>query len=112
MKAERETVEETEIKPRIKLRYHTKSYKMRILHAYDNCTKAGEKGELLRKEGLYTSSITDWRRQLLRDSRDQKVRHYLELENQRLQKELEISRKVIEVQKKILEISELGIKEQ
>lgn len=38
-------------------------YKLAILAEYDRCSEPGEKGALLRREGLYSSIITDWRRQ-------------------------------------------------
>jgi transposase-like protein len=38
-------------------------YKLSILAEYDRCSEPGEKGALLRREGLYSSIITDWRRQ-------------------------------------------------
>lgn len=38
-------------------------YKLTILAEYDRCSEAGEKGAILRREGLYSSLITDWRRQ-------------------------------------------------
>jgi transposase-like protein len=38
-------------------------YKLAILAEYDACTESGEKGAILRREGLYSSIITDWRRQ-------------------------------------------------
>jgi transposase-like protein len=38
-------------------------YKLSILADYDRCSESGEKGALLRREGLYSSIITDWRRQ-------------------------------------------------
>src|SRR3984957_387489 len=38
-------------------------YKLAILAEYDGCSESGEKGALLRREGLYSSLITDWRRQ-------------------------------------------------
>jgi transposase-like protein len=38
-------------------------YKLSILAEYDRCSESGEKGALLRREGLYSSIITDWRRQ-------------------------------------------------
>ena len=37
--------------------------KRRILSAADNCTEPGEIGALLRREGLYSSSLAKWRRQ-------------------------------------------------
>jgi transposase-like protein len=38
-------------------------YKLTILAEYDRCSESGEKGAILRREGLYSSLITDWRRQ-------------------------------------------------
>jgi transposase-like protein len=38
-------------------------YKLTILAEYDRCSESGEKGAILRREGLYPSLITDWRRQ-------------------------------------------------
>jgi len=38
-------------------------YKLSILAEYDGASETGEKGALLRREGLYSSLITDWRRQ-------------------------------------------------
>ncbi len=38
-------------------------YKLSILAEYDRCSEPGEKGAILRREGLYSSIITDWRRQ-------------------------------------------------
>lgn len=38
-------------------------YKLAILAEYDAATESGEKGAILRREGLYSSIITDWRRQ-------------------------------------------------
>jgi transposase-like protein len=37
-------------------------YKLAILEAYDSMTEPGAKGALLRKEGLYSSHIVEWRR--------------------------------------------------
>ena len=38
-------------------------YKLAILAEYDGASETGEKGAILRREGLYSSLITDWRRQ-------------------------------------------------
>lgn len=38
-------------------------YKLAILAEYDAASDSGEKGAILRREGLYSSLITDWRRQ-------------------------------------------------
>jgi transposase-like protein len=38
-------------------------YRLRIVEEADKCTKPGEVGQLLRREGLYSSQLTNWRRQ-------------------------------------------------
>ena len=38
-------------------------YKLAILAEYDGASNHGEKGAILRREGLYSSLLTDWRRQ-------------------------------------------------
>jgi transposase-like protein len=38
-------------------------YKLAVLAEYDACSESGEKGAILRREGLYSSIIADWRRQ-------------------------------------------------
>ncbi len=48
--------------PRPTRRRFTGEYKAAIVAEYDGCTNAGEKGALLRREGLYSSHITEWRR--------------------------------------------------
>ena len=107
-KAAKETaVEVKEKSPRRRL---TDSYKLKILMEYDSSTKQGEKGEILRREGLYTSTLTVWRRKLLQGEQGKQVQHSLQVENSRLRRDLEIAQKVIEVQKKILEISETSMK--
>ena len=37
------------------------AYKVRILEEAERCTEPGEVGRLLRREGLYSSSLTGWR---------------------------------------------------
>ncbi len=39
------------------------AYKRRVVREADRCTKPGEWGALLRREGLYSSSLRTWRRQ-------------------------------------------------
>jgi transposase len=89
-------------------------YKAQILEEYEQLDKAG-KGALLRREGLYTSLISEWRKQRDRgalealakpagrqpaDPRDREVAR-LRRENERLAGELERARQVIEVQGKL-----------
>jgi transposase-like protein len=46
---------------RPKRRTFTAAYKARILREYDEAAGPGERGALLRREGLYTSHISQWR---------------------------------------------------
>src|SRR5215213_6113167 len=48
--------------PKPRRRSFTAEYKMAILERYDACVGDGDKGALLRSEGLYTSHIVEWRR--------------------------------------------------
>jgi transposase len=43
-------------------RTFTAEYKLRIVEEYDACAGDGDKGALLRREGLYSSHIVEWRR--------------------------------------------------
>jgi transposase len=59
----REGVPDPELVEQAKRRSFTAEYKARILAEADACTRPGEVGELLRREGLYTSHLTYWRKQ-------------------------------------------------
>ena len=59
----REGVPDPELVEQAKRRSFTAEYKARILAEADACTQPGEIGELLRREGLYTSHLTYWRKQ-------------------------------------------------
>jgi transposase len=95
-------------------RRYSAKFKARILDEYERLDKAG-KGALLRREGLYTSLISEWRKQRDRGALDalakpagRPVADPLERENARLRREnerlatdLDKARKVIEVQGKL-----------
>jgi transposase-like protein len=112
-----------EVVPQAKRRQFSKAYKKRILEEYFACTEPGEKGALLRREGIYSSYITTWKRQLERDKLagsgankrgPKKDPHQEELEklkkeNERLRERLRQSELIIEVQKKISQI--LGVEQ-
>jgi transposase-like protein len=93
-------------------RRYTAAYKLRIVQEADACTQPGEIGALLRREGLYTSHLTYWRKQrdagALRelgrsrgrkpsDRREQRIAE-LERRLERSEAELAKARKVIEIQ--------------
>ena len=105
-------------------RRFTAEYKLRILHEADRCTASGQLGALLRREGLYSSLLSTWRRQrdegtlagLTPKRRGRKVHPDAPLiaENQRLTREtqrlaakLRQAETIIDIQKKLSEM--LGI---
>lgn len=113
--------EVAEKKPR---RRFTAKYKLRILHEADNCTEPGQLGALLRREGLYSSNLTTWRRQrekgilngLTPKKRGRKNKPKnpladqvarLEKENRKLRLKLKQAETIIDVQKKVSQM--LGI---
>jgi transposase len=56
-------VPDPELTLQAKRRKFTAKYKLEILEKADACTAPGEIGGLLRREGLYTSHLTYWRKQ-------------------------------------------------
>lgn len=48
-------------------RVYTAEYKARILDEIDRCRERGQVGEIMRREGLYSSLIDVWRKQRTRD---------------------------------------------
>jgi transposase-like protein len=105
-------------------RRFTAEYKLRILHEADRSTASGQLGALLRREGLYSSLLSTWRRQrdegtlagLTPKRRGRKANpdapliaenERLKRETQRLAAKLRQAETIIEVQKKLSEI--LGI---
>ena len=105
-------VPDPELMERARRRRFSSEYKLAILAETDGLTHAGEVGALLRREGLYSSHLSTWRR--LRDQgalealsrpRGRTKAEPLEIENAELRRrlmrteaELETARKVIEVQ--------------
>ena len=92
-------------------------YKVRTLAETDACTEMGQLGELLRCEGLYSSHLSNWRRQrdegvlagLTPKRRDRKSKpknlladenEHLRRENHRLKEKLRQAELIIDVQKK------------
>ena len=95
------------------------AYKLRILEEADRCTKPGELGLLLRREGLYSSHLAAWRRwrrrahpehpESQKPPTESQLRHEnarLQRENARLQLKLEHAEKLAALQKKFTEMLE------
>ncbi len=55
-------VQETEVTPKAKRRWFSAKEKLRILRLPGGSTQPGEGGAPLRREGLYSSHLTEWRR--------------------------------------------------
>src|SRR6266568_4775121 len=99
---------EPEVSERATRRVFSPQYKLRILEEYERRDRNG-RGALLRREGLYTSSISEWRRQREegalqglggtrgRPQADQREREVARLrqENARLVSDLSKARRVI-----------------
>ena len=107
-------------------RRFTVEYKARILAEADACTQPGALGELLRREGLYSSHLATWRRQRdegalagltpKRRGRKAKAKNplaeevaRLQRENGRLKEQLRQAELIIDVQKKVSEMLNLPL---
>jgi len=55
-------VPDPELVDKPKRRRFTAAYKLKIVREAEACTQPGEIGALLRREGLYSSLLTEWRR--------------------------------------------------
>lgn len=119
-------VPDPEVVPKAKRRMFSAKYKLRILEEANTCTEAGQVGALLRREGLYSSHLTTWRRQrdkgvlkgLSPQKRGRKRKDELEREvvrlqreNERLQASLEQAETIIDVQKKLSRLLGLATEE-
>jgi transposase len=110
-------------------RRFTVEYKTQILAEADACTELGMLGELLRREGLYSSHLTTWRRQrdegalagLTPKRRGRKAKPKnpladevarLQWENERLREKLRQAELIIDVQKKVSEMLNIPLKTQ
>ena len=111
---------EVDAKP--KRRRFTGAYKQRIIEECDAATELGEIGEILRREGLYSSHLSEWRKTRRREGvaglaakkRGRKPKSELTRENERLRRDLaraeERARRaelIVEAQKKLCAL--LGI---
>ena len=109
-------------------RQFTAQYRLRIVEEADRCTEPGEVGRLLRREGLYSSHLTAWRKarregslQGLRSKKrgakpaqrnplDGKVRE-LEAQVARLEKELHTAHTILDVQGKVAGLLGFSLKD-
>ena len=104
-----------EVVSKAKRRSFSAKEKLRIIKEIESC-KRGEGGEILRREGIYSSYIRDWRQQLNLDGlsgsrpgpkpKDKKDIKMIELEkrNRALERDLELTRALIDLQKKAFDL--------
>ena len=105
-----------EVVEKAQRRIYTAEYKLRILQETDTCSE-GQVGTILRREGLYSSHLTTWRRQrqagqlaaLTDNKRGRKLTpenpltaevERLRRENERLSQRLQQAEVMIDIQKK------------
>jgi len=121
-------IPDPEVREKAVRRRFTAEYKLRILKEADSCTEKGRIGALLRREGLYSSNLTTWQRQMEKGTLDalsprktgpkgkrpdpsaSRIAE-LERENERLKKKLRQAETIIEVQKKVSEILQIPLGE-
>lgn len=116
-----------EVPDRPQRRRFSRDYIIKILNETDKCQKHGEIGEILRREGLYSSQLSQWRKK--RESGDlsksrNKKKSELKIKNEslrkeneklirekmRLEKKLREAEFIIDFQKKISQILEIPLK--
>jgi transposase len=121
------TSSEVEVMAKPVRRRFTVEYKLGVLREVEGCKGRGELGALLRREGLYSSHLTQWRKQRERGERQglsrkrgpsPKQRHpltdkvkVLERENARLKLRAERAEGLVELQKKVSEILGIELKQ-
>lgn len=107
--------ENPEVTQKAARRRFTAEYKHRIALEAESCSQPGEIGALLRREGLYSSVLQRWRRQLQEESLSSSKKSNskpspaqelarLKRENERLQEKLRQAELIIDVQKKLSEM--------
>jgi len=122
-------IPDPEVPAKATRRHFSAAYKKRILEAVDACEKgSGDIAALLRREGLYSSHLTTWKKQreagtlagLAPQKRGRKSKPVnplakkvaeLERENRSLQKQLTKAETIIDFQKKLSEILEIPLKD-
>ena len=113
--------QETEVVAKARRRRFTAAEKLRLLREAEGCTRTGELSALLRREGLYSSHLANWREARKRgelvgltpqrrgpkakavDPRDKRIAE-LERQTSRLQARLDRAEGLIELQKKVAQI--------
>lgn len=116
---DRSPVPPTEVSPKAKRRRFSAEYKLRVLAELDACTAPGAVGVVLRREGIYSSHVSEWRRardngELIEtrrrgpkprpvDSRDRTIAA-LEIEIQLQKARADRAEALVELQKKVADL--------
>ena len=112
---EKKAEKNAEVVEKAARRRFTLEYKRRIASEAEACSQPGELGALLRREGLYSSVVARWRRQLReptlssskkstrKETPAQEIAR-LKRQNQRLAEKLRQAELIIDVQKKVSEM--------
>ena len=124
--AERGRAPDPEVPAKAKRRQFTPEYKLRIVREAAAAKSPGEIGALLRREGLYSSHLADWRRQRERGElaglsakRGRKAEPVnplakrvaeLEREKRRLERRLEQAELLLDIQKKASRLLEIPLR--
>ena len=108
-----------EVPARQARRRFTTAYKLEILRKADACSRHGELGALLRKEGLYSSHLITWRQQRERGLTPKKrgrtavpvnpEMKKLEQENRRLTTRLKKAEALLDFQKKLSSLLQIPL---
>ena len=111
----KEVMPNTEVVAKAKRKRFTAAEKLRILREVEACRGSGEIGALLRREGIYSSYLTTWRKQCELGELDGLAPHKrgptpnpeaielakLRREHERLQERMRRAELIIDVQKKV-----------
>jgi len=115
---------EVEVSSKAKRRVFTAKYKARIIREADACAgKRGALGALLRREGLYSSHLTSWRKEAEAgleakqrgpkakvDARDRRIAQ-LEQQLRRSTERAERAEALVELQKKVSQLMGIALAE-
>ncbi len=123
---EEKAVMEVKVGAKAERRRFTADYKLKVIGEADKCQKPGEIGALLRREGLYWSNLSNWRKQRAsgelaglsakkrgpqrqeKNPLAERVKE-LERENGRLERRADLAEGIVELQKKVSEILGIGL---
>ena len=116
----------SEVTPSPKQRRYTTAFKLRIISQADQCSAHGETASMLRREGIYFSTLSDFRKQKARgwlddnaekrvkkEQLNSKVLHNLaasQRETRKLRREIEQTRTLLDLQKKVAEMLGVALK--